>query len=404
MIGSDNMKKILSIFILFFISITSIKALELPVEITGQSAIVYNLDSNQIVYEKNPDTIYTIASLTKIMNAYTAINNVDDLNKKVTITYNDVYNLWGYTVSGLEEGDVVTYKDLLYAMILPSGADASQALAYHISGSPEKYVELMNKEAQKLGLRNATFKDTYGGHDGNKASAREILRLTLASLENKDFEKIFKTTQTRLTNGKEVVNYTRSIATYHGLDSELITGSKSGFTIAAGLNLVSTTTINNTNYLIVVLKCNLNTYNTQHVLDTYQIIHHLQEQQFETRTIIKKGTKIKTIPVENSTVSEYIVKLEEDIKVTLPVEEFNNVKIEYNITDKILSTYHKGDNLGYIDIKLNNEVLTSHNIYLKDKLYTIKEIPRNIIIIILSLITLVFIIFISNLFTKKKKK
>ena len=398
------MKKILSIFILFFISISSIKALELPVEITGQAAIVYNLDSNQIVYEKNPDTTYTIASLTKIMNAYTAINNIDDLNKKVTITYNDVYNLWGYTVAGLEEGDVVTYKDLLYAMILPSGADASQALAYHISGSPAKYVELMNKEAQNLGLRNATFKDTYGGHDDNKATAREILRLTLASLENKDFEKVFKTTQTRLTNGKEVVNYTRSIATYHGYDSELITGSKSGFTIAAGLNLVSTTTINNTNYLIVVLKCNLNSYNTQHVLDTYKILHYLQEQQFETRTIIKKGTKIKTIPVENSTVSEYTVTIEEDIKVTLPIEELDNVKIEYNLADTILSSYSKGENLGYIDIKLNNEVLTSYNIYLKDKLYTIKKVPRNIIIIILSLITLTFIIFISNLFTKKKKK
>lgn len=398
------MKKILSIFILFFVSITSIKALNLPVDITGEAAIVYNLDSNQIVYEKNPDTTYTIASLTKIMNVYTAINNVDDLDKKVTITYDDVYNLWGYTVAGLEEGDIVTYRDLLYGAILPSGADASQALAYHISGSPEEYVKLMNKEAQKLGLRNATFKDTYGGHDDNKATAREILRLTLAALQNKDFETVFKTTQKRLSNGKEVVNYTRSIATYHGLDSELITGSKSGFTLAAGLNLVSTTTINNTNYLIVVLKCKINTYNTQHVLDTYQILHHLQDQKFETRTILKKGTKIKTIPVENSTVSEYIVYLEEDIKVTLPDYEFTNIKVDYNITNSILDTYNQGENLGYIDIKVNDEIIKTHHIYLKDKLYTLKEVPRNIIVIILSLITLVFIIFISNLFSKKKKK
>ena len=404
MIGSGSMKKLLSIFIIFFISITSVKALNLPVEITGESAIVYNLDSNQIIYEKNPDTVYTIASLTKIMNAYTAINNVKDLNKKVTITDKDVYNLWGYTIAGLEVGAVVTYKDLLYAMILPSGADASQALAYHISGSPEEYIKLMNKEAKKLGLRNANFMDTYGGHDDNKATAREILRLTLESLKNKDFEQVFKTTQTRLTNGKEVVNYTRSIATYHGYDSELITGSKSGFTIAAGLNLVSTTTINNTNYLIVVLKCNLNAYNTQHVIDTYNIIHHLQEQKFETRTIIKKGTKIKSIPVEESTISEYIVYAEDDIKVTLPIEEFSNIKIETNITDKISNKIKTGDNLGYIDIKLNNEVLSTTNIYLKDNIYKIAKIPRNIIITILVLLLLIFIIFINNLFGKKKTK
>lgn len=398
------MKKIIYVVILILLFIPSIKAVELPVQITGESAIVYNLDSNQIVYEKNPDEVYTIASLTKIMNAYTAINNIDNLDKKVTITDKDVYNLWGYTVAGLEVGDIVTYRDLLYAMILPSGADASQALAYHISGSPEKYIELMNKEAKKLGLRNATFKDTYGGHEENKATAREILRLSLASLKNKDFETIFKTTQKRLSNGKEVVNYTKSIATYHGLDSELITGSKSGFTLAAGLNLVSTTTINNTNYLIVVLKCNLNTYNTQHVLDTYTIIHHLQTQKFETRTILEKGTKIKTIPVENSTVSEYIVKLDEDIKITLPVEEFNKVEIEYNLTDSIKNTAHIGDNLGYIDIKLNNKVLITKNIYLQDRLYTIKKVPRDIIVTMVALITIIFIILVSNIFSKKKKK
>lgn len=402
--GSGSMKKILCLIFLFLIFITSVNALDLPVDITGEAAIVYNLDSNQIVYEKNPDQVYTIASLTKIMNAYTVINNVDNLDKKVTITDKDVYNLWGYTVAGLVEGDVVTYRDLLYAMILPSGADASQALAYHISGSTEKYVELMNKEAKKLGLRNATFKDTYGGHDENRATAREILRLTLASLKNKDFETVFKTTQKRLTNGKEVVNYTKSIATYHGFDSDLITGSKSGFTIAAGLNLVSTTTINNTNYLIVVLKCNLNTYNTQHVLDTYKILHYLQEQKFETRTILEKGTKIKTIPVENSTVSEYIVKVEEDIKVTLPVEEFDNIEIEYNVTDLIKSTARRGDNLGYIDIKLNNKELITYNIYLKDRLYTIKKVPRNIIVTMVSLITIVFIILVSNIFSRGKKK
>lgn len=398
------MKKIIYIFILFLLSITTVKGVELPVDITGQAAIVYNLDSNQIIYEKNPDTPIPLASLTKIMNAYTVINNVKDLDKTVTITDKDLYNLWGYTKAGLVVGDKVTYRDLLYAMMLPSGADASQALAYNTSSSPEKHVELMNKEAKKLGLRNATFADTYGGNDNNIATAREVLRLTNQALLNKDFEEIFKTTQTKISTGLEVINYTRSIATYHGYDSNLITGSKSGFTIAAGLNLVSTAVINNTNYLIVVLKCDLNTYNTQHVIDTYKILFHLQDQQFETRTIIKKGTILKRIPVEDSTISEYIAYAEEDIKVTLPIEEFNNIKINYNIKDKILNTNKPGDNLGYIDITLDNKVLNTYHIYQKDNLFTIATIPRNIIIITIILIVLVFIIFLSNIFTKPKKK
>ena len=398
------MKKLLYIFMLFILSISSVKAIELPVEITGKAAIVYNLDSDQIIYEKNPDEPIPLASLTKLMNAYTVINNVNNLDKKVTITDDDLYNLWGYTKAGLEVGDKVTYRDLLYAMILPSGADASQALAYNTSGSPEKFVELMNEEASELGLRNAHFADTYGGNDNNVATAREIFRFTKEALNDKDFNKIFKTTTKTLTNGLQVTNYTKSIATYHGYNSEYITGSKSGFTQAAGLNLVSTVVVNNTNYLIVVLKCDLNTYNTQHVVDTYKIIHHLQEQEFETRTIIKKGTKLKKIPVEESTISEYIAYAEEDIKLTLPVEEFDNIKIEYNITDKIVNTYKTGDNLGYIDIKLNDKVLHTHNIYLKDKIFTIKEVPRTIIVTIIILIFIIFIIFISNIFSKRKKK
>ena len=62
--------------------------------------------------------MYTIASLTKIMNVYTALNRVENLDEKITITSDDIYNLWGYIVAGLEAGDVVTYRDLLYATIL----------------------------------------------------------------------------------------------------------------------------------------------------------------------------------------------------------------------------------------------------------------------------------------------
>ncbi len=398
------MKKFILVISLFILSITSVNALELPVEVTADSVILYNQDSDQIVYEKDPDTLYSIASLTKMMTAHTVINNIPNLDKKVTITDKDFENLLYYTKAGLEVGDVVTYRDLLYAMMLPSGAEASLALANNTSGNEKEFTKLMNSESKKLGLRNSTFVDSYGGSDDNKSTARELLRFTKEALKNKDFEKVFKTTTKTLSNGLSVTNYTRSIATYHGLDSEIITGSKSGFTDAAGLCLLSTVKINNTNYILIVLHSDKNEYLTTHVLDTYKVVNHLTTQEFETRTIIKKGTKIKRIPVQDSTISEYIVYVEEDIKVTLPIEEFNNIQIEYNITDTILNTYTRGDNLGYIDIKLNDKVLTTYNIYLKDHLYTIAELPRNIIIIILSLIILVFIIFILNLFTKKKKK
>ena len=69
--------------------------------------------------------------------------NIDD---KVTVAYKDLKGLNGYAKAGFKEGDIVTYEDLLYALMLPSGADAAQALAYHTTGNPTSFVELMNKE------------------------------------------------------------------------------------------------------------------------------------------------------------------------------------------------------------------------------------------------------------------
>lgn len=398
------MKKVLLFLISFLLSLTIVNALELPVDVTADSVILVNRDDDRIIYTKNPDKEQILASLTKVMTLYTAINKIDNLNKKVTITAKDVEDLWGFTQVGLKEGDVVTYRDLLYATNLTSGADAAQALALHLSGSMEAFTEEMNENAKKIGLNHTHFADTIGRGDDNISTAREFAILLKVCLENETFEKIFNTTYYKMSNGLESINYTRSLATFHGLDDRLITGNKSGYTPEAGLLLASTATINNVNYILITMHSEENQWKSTHVLDSWKIYEYLKTLEFHEKTILPKGKKLKRINVENGTISEYLVTLDHDVKLTLTDEEFEKVSIEYHIVDNINANTKKGSNLGYVDILVGDDVVETINIYLNDKIFTRQEESRLIMIIIIGLAFAVFVLLCTNILTIRRTR
>ena len=118
-------------------SFISVNALE----INSNNAILYNLNDNNIIYEKNAYDEAQIASLTKIVTAITYIENNKDLATYVTIKYNMLTGLDGYAKVGLRVGDRLTKRELLYALMLPSAADAAQALAIDNSGSIDAFVD-----------------------------------------------------------------------------------------------------------------------------------------------------------------------------------------------------------------------------------------------------------------------
>ena len=366
------MKKIIFSICIFLFLLSTSKALELPVDVTAQSAILINTTDDKIVYTKNADQRQILASLTKIMTAYAVIDNVENLNTKVTITEQDVADLAGFTCLGLEPGMVVTFKDLLYSLMLVSAADAAQALAYHTSGSPKAFVELMNQEAVKLDLKNTKFMDSYGGDDNNVSTAREIGLLLEETLKNPTFNTIFKSNTYTLTNGLVAVNSTRNFAIYYGLDDKIITGNKSGYTPEAGLLLASTTTINNIDYIIVVMRSEENEKLTTHILDTYRIINYIKSHKYENRIVLLKNKNLPVVKVKNSTTDIYIPMIKEDIKEFLNEEEMLRINFKYNLTKEIDSSYKKGDNLGYVDILVGDEVIDTYNVYLEDVILSVK--------------------------------
>lgn len=154
-----------------------------PPKVTATSVFVMNADTGQVLYEKNPDKVFRILSLTKLVTAYVLMDQMGDrLSEIVTVA---PQHLTGGSSAGLKRSDVWTLRDLLYGMVLVSGNDASLAIADHVgadllarenkSGDARKrFVEEMQATAKELGAQSAGFADPYGLSPANAATARDM--------------------------------------------------------------------------------------------------------------------------------------------------------------------------------------------------------------------------------------
>lgn len=256
-----------------------------PDELNSSNVILFNLEKDTIIMEKNiKDKIYP-ASLTKIMTAILAIESLPDLNEEIILS-NDVFNgLYeaGAAMAGFKSGEKVRAIDLLYGALLRSGADACVGIAHLVAGSEQEYTELMNKKAVKLKMINTHFSNTTGLHaDDHYTTMEDLAILVKYALKNETFREIF-TTEKYITpptnknpNGITVYNYMfRNIGEQNSDDFEII-GGKTGFTDEAGLCLASLAKKGDQEYVLITVGAKGNTrteqYNITDALNVYSSI------------------------------------------------------------------------------------------------------------------------------------
>lgn len=172
-------------------------------DMTANTAILLDADSNEIVAGFNYEKKIYPASLTKILTILVAVENIDDMSATYKFTAEDIDPLIEDNASraGFEAGETVTMEDLLYASVLASGADGTNGLANAVAGSEEKFVELMNAKIQELGLTSTSFVNSSGLHNKNHYStAQDIAVITKAAMENETCYKIL--TATKYTTSK----------------------------------------------------------------------------------------------------------------------------------------------------------------------------------------------------------
>ena len=362
-------------------------------DITGEYVSLYNMNEDILLYSKNDTKKTSIASLTKMMTTLVAIEEIDNLDKIVTIKERDFEGTVGYSKAGFKVGDKVTYRDLLYGIILPSGADAVNAVVNNTLGY-DKFIKKMNETAKKIGMNDTSYANPVGKDDENNYStSNDLAKLLKYALKNKTFKTIFTTKNYKTSNG---INLESTVNRYENiLNTNEIKGAKSGFTKDAGRCLASITTLNNVDYLLVVINSSTTSpYNA--VKDTITIYDYYNNN-YGYKNIINDDTFIKEIPVDFSKEKTYKITGSEDIEKYLK----NNTEVTYKYvgSDKVTFNTKKGSKLGVVKIYDGDVLLATSNVYLENN---IEYYP--IITYIMIGIAVIFVLLIVKKIKKKKHR
>lgn len=250
-------------------------------------AILVDLDSGDVLSrKKSNDRIYP-ASLTKIMTAILSIENTDDMEQTIQLNADLFQPLYEQNASmaGFQPGEEVRLKDLLYGIMLPSGAECCAAFAEQIAGSESEFVKMMNEKARKLGMHNTHFTNTTGLHHSEHYSTVEDIAILLQyALKNEMFRDAFTSSRySTQPSDQHPDGFTFRSTMFKYMDSAEVTGGeilggKTGYTEEAGLCLASLAQINGKEYIFVTAKAD-GTHETEqfHILDAINVYNQIGE-------------------------------------------------------------------------------------------------------------------------------
>ena len=294
------------------------------ISIQAEGGIVIDADTGTVLYGKNIHNTYFPASITKILTALIVIEQCD-LNEMVTFSHNAVYNVEaGSSSAGLDEGDVLSVHDCLYALLLKSANEAGNALAEHVAGSTEAFADMMNQRAAALGCQDSHFANPSGLNDPEHyVSAYDMALIGQAAVHNDTFMEIDSSLYYDLPITKRNPEGARIYPGHKMIKKNLpeyyegCLGGKTGYTSLAGNTLVTFATRNGMTLVSVVL----NGHQTQYS-DTKTMLD-FGFRNFQTVSAADYDTSYPS--VENdltigglTTTELYGLQLDPNGKVTLP--------------------------------------------------------------------------------------
>ena len=316
---------------------------------SARAAIVISGDTGEVIYSQNAQEKLPMASTTKIMTALILCEQ-GDMEKVITVT-DQMVRVEG-TSMGLLAGDKVSYKALLYGMLLASGNDAANVTAYALGGTIDGFVKMMNTKAKELGLSNTHF-ETPSGLDGDEhyTTAYDLAMLAKVCMENPLFYEAASSKSATLEYGnppyrRTLTNHNKLLKTYDGA-----VGVKTGFTKKSGRCLVSCAERDGKRIIAVTLKDP----------DDWRDHTNLLDYGFsQVKTVeISPSEKEYEIPVV-SAVSESLKVNVDDFSVnTLDDKGFS---YEINLPAFVYAPIKKGEVIGNITYYKNDVMIESREI------------------------------------------
>ena len=387
------MKKILIKIIIILYIIMPIQKIK-AIDTYSNNAILYNINDNEILFEKNSNEQVKIASLTKIMTTIVALEKIENIKEEVNMPKEAYVELEGYVTSGIKPNEKVSYEDILYGIMLPSGADCANAIAILTYGSIENFVDKMNEKATQLNLQNTFFSNPIGKDEENYSTVKDISTLLKYSLNNEEFYKIFTTKEYKTTNNIILKSTIIEKSIKNNLDSTNILGSKTGFTDEAGNCLASISKINNVKYMLVTTKAN----GINNVIDAINIYDYYSKN-YEYKRILKYNQYVTTIKINKK---EYPIYAKKDIYAYINKDiDTSQISYYYDGITKLNYKNKKGEKIGILTIKYKEKILAQENIFLDKSIHNYMYINISILLELLLIIS-VIIIKIKKIIYKNK--
>lgn len=324
-------------------------------QLNAQTFILMDYNSGAVLGSLNPDQRQYPASLTKMMTSYVVGEAIkqgkikdDDM---VTVTENSyAKNFPGSSLMFLELNSTVSVKDLKKGLIIVSGNDASVALAEHVSGTQQGFIELMNKYVQQFGLKNTHFTTVHGLDDPNQYSSARDMAIIGAHIirDQPDEFKIYSEKEFQYNIKKPQPNR-------NGLlwDKTInVDGLKTGHTDKAGYNLVATAYNNNTRLVSVVM--GVPSFKGREV-ESKKLLQW-GFANFETLKPLSAGQSVTENSVYYGDLNKVQVGVLQDSYITVPKGKSGELKARYNLDKKYLEApLAKGQIIGKVVYELNGK-------------------------------------------------
>ena len=331
---------------LIYAGVTAIPA---PPGIKANAYLLQDFDSGKILASKNIDQKMSPASLTKMMTVHVVSNELG--SGRITLDDEVLVSKKAWKMPGsrmfIEVNKKVSVGDLLKGVIIQSGNDASVALAEHVSGSEEVFVELMNQYASKLGMSNSHFMNSTGLPDEQHYTTVKDMAI-LADALIRDVPEIYALHSVREFTFNKITQQNRNKLLWRDPD---VDGIKTGHTEAAGFCLVASAKKENMRLITVVMGSESEGARAK----ATQSLLGYGFRFYETQKLYGANENITSVKVWKGDTEALVLGLDTDLYVTFPRGQKNQLRTEFNLSEKYIAPVNRGNVLGNLKVTLADE-------------------------------------------------
>ena len=328
-----------------------------PPNLAVKAYLLKDFNSNDVIASQKSNMRVEPASLTKIMTAYLSFKALK--NGHLTLTQKLPVSEAAWKVEGskmfIEPNKPVTVDELLHGMIIQSGNDASMTLADGIAGTEAQFADMMNKEAERLGMKNTHYMNATGLPNPQHYTTADDLMI-LASALIRDFPDQYQ----RLYSVKE---YTYNKITQPNRNRLLwldpnVDGMKTGHTETAGYCLIASAKRDGIRRISVVLGAPTD---AARATESQKLLNY-GFQYFDSKLVYKQGQSINQLKVWKGAENQVSSTVAEDIYVTIPKGEYSNVKAKLSSTQPLIAPIKKGQVIGKVTFTLDGKTIEERDL------------------------------------------